>query len=175
MSLQLTYNLHNPMQPKPKLLSPKRPFMPGFLLLVLISMLPFNEQAVYAQVGEPFAVEYYYKVKWGHFSEFMELYKKNHYPILLKLKEMGRIVDMQAAYPFYHGAEAARWDFRFTIVWKDAEVAHDSDFDDGPIIAELYPDQELFKKEEQRRFELLIEHMDIPIVSDDFSEWPTSP
>ena len=121
----------------------------------------------------PFAVEYYYKVKWGHFGEFMDLYKKNHYPILLKLKEMGRIVDMYADYPFYHGAEAARWDFRFTIVWKDVEVAHDLDFDDDPIIAELYPDQALFEKEEQRRFELLIEHMDIPIVSDDFSEWPT--
>ena len=143
-----------------------------FIMLVfLTSMLPFNDQAVYAQADEPFAVEYYYKVKWGHFNEFLELYKKNHYPILLKLKEMGRIVDMQAAYPFYHGAEAARWDFRFTIVWKNTEIAHE-DFDESPIIAELYPDQELFEKEEQRRFELLIEHMDIPIVSDDFSEWP---
>ena len=28
--------------------------------------------------GAPYAVEYYYKVKWGHFDEFMELYKRNH-------------------------------------------------------------------------------------------------
>ena len=173
MTLQLTVYLHRPMKPKQKYPSPKRPFILSFLLVFLTSIFPFNDHAAYAQADEPFAVEYYYKVKWGHFNEFMELYKKNHYPILLRLKEMGRIVDMQAAYPFYHGAEAARWDFRFTIVWKDAEVAHDADFDDAPIIAELYPDQELFKKEEQRRFELLIEHMDIPIVSDDFSEWPT--
>jgi hypothetical protein len=144
------------------------------MLVFLTGMLPFNENAVYAQDNEPFAVEYYYKVKWGHFGEFMDLYKKNHYPILLKLKEMGRIVDMQAAYPFYHGAEAARWDFRFTIVWKDAEVAHDLDFDDDPIIAELYPDQALFDQEEQRRFELLLEHMDVPITRDDLSGWKAS-
>ena len=33
----------------------------------------------------PYAVEYDYTVKWGHFDEFMELYKRNHYPILLGL------------------------------------------------------------------------------------------
>jgi hypothetical protein len=59
-------------------------------------------------------------------------------------------------------------------VWKDAEVAHDLDFDDDPIIAELYPDQALFDQEEQRRFELLLEHMDVPITRDDLSGWKAS-
>lgn len=27
---------------------------------------------------QPYVVEYYYKVKWGHFEEFLELYMKNH-------------------------------------------------------------------------------------------------
>ena len=123
-----------------------------------------------AVAASPFAVEYYYKVKWGHFDEFMELYTKNHYPILQRLQKIGRIVSMSAAYPINHASEAARWDLRFTIVWKDAATAYE-EFDQGPIVKELYPDQEKFKKEEQRRFELLIEHMDVPVFLDDLKKW----
>ena len=120
--------------------------------------------------ASPFPVEYYYKVKWGHFDEFMELYTKNHYPLLQRFQKMGRILSMSAAYPINHAGETARWDLRFTIVWKDAATAYD-DFDQSPIVNELYPDQERFKKEEQRRFELLIEHMDVPVFLDDLKKW----
>lgn len=123
-----------------------------------------------ASAPTPFTVEYYYKVRWGHFDEFLELYKKNHYPILQRLQQMGRIVSMSVAYPINHAGEANRWDMRFTIVWKDAATAHD-DFDSSAIVKELYPDQTKFKAEEQRRFELLIEHMDVPVFMEDPAEW----
>lgn len=123
-----------------------------------------------AAAAKPFAVEYYYKVKWGHFDEFMELYTKNHYPILQRFEKMGRIVSMSAAYPINHASETARWDMRFTIIWKDAATAYE-DFDQSAIVKELYPDQDRFKKEEQRRFELLIEHTDVPVFLDDLKKW----
>lgn len=123
-----------------------------------------------AAAARPFTVEYYYKVEWGHFDEFMELYMRNHYPILQRLQKMGRIVSMSAAYPINHASEPARWDMRFTIVWKDAATAYE-DFDQSSIVKELYPDQEKFKKEEQRRFQLLLEHTDIPVYVDDLSQW----
>ena len=132
-------------------------------------LLPRPAAAQNSDAG-PFAVEYYYKVQWGHFDEFLELYKRNHYPILERLHELGRIVDMSAAYPVNHAGEGSRWDFRFTIVWKNASTAYE-DFDESAIIEELYPNQELFKKEEQRRFELLTEHMDVPVRIEDPSEW----
>ena len=136
----------------------------------LLGMTPWHGQPAPPEADTPFPVDYYYKVKWGHYSEFLELYKKNHYPILVKLQEMGRIVEMHAARPFNHASEAARWDFRFTIVWKNAAIAHE-DFDTDPIIAELYPDRATFDKEEQRRFQLLLEHMDVPVVPYDLSKW----
>lgn len=123
-----------------------------------------------AAAAKPFAVEYSYKVKWGYFDEFMSLYRKNHYPILQRMQKLGRIVSMSAAYPVNHAAENARWDLRFTIVWRDAATAHE-DFDDATIRKELYPDQETFRKEEQRRFELLLEHTDVPVVMDDLNGW----
>lgn len=144
----------------------------GFVLLAAGSSGHAQAPGPAAQTaGTPYAVEYYYKVTWGHFDEFMELYKRNHYPILLREQKLGRILSMSAAYPVYHAGEASRWDMRFTIVWKDAATAHD-DFDPAPIVKELYPDQAKFRQEEQRRFALLVEHMDVPVNTDDLSTWP---
>ena len=122
--------------------------------------------------ARPFAVEYYYKVKWGHQEEFIDLYKKNHYPILQRLQKLGYIREMSAAYPINHAGEEKRWDFRFTIVFRDANAALPDPDLDAAIVKELYPEQETFKKEEQRRFELLLEHMDVPIDVDDLTKWP---
>jgi hypothetical protein len=118
----------------------------------------------------PFVVEYYYKVRWGHFDEFLELYRRNHYPILDRERRLGRILAMSAAFPVYHAGEPSRWDMRYTIVWKDAATAND-DFSSAAIVRELYPDSAKFRVEEQRRFELLLEHSDVPVHIDSLTEW----
>jgi hypothetical protein len=138
-------------------------------VLCLAAPSPRPGHAAEAAPAQPFAVEYYYKIAWGHFGEWMQLYERNHYPILKRLQEQGQIVEMRAAYPRYHAGEGSRWDFRFTIVWKDAVAAHQTT--DPAIARELYPDQERFEKEEQRRFELLLEHMDVPVIEDDMASW----
>lgn len=111
---------------------------------------------------KPFVVEYYYKTKWGYAQEFIRLFRKNHYPVLKKEMELGRILQVTAEAPRYHGTEGERWDYRVRIVWKNAQIT-DEDFDTAPIIKQLYPDQETFKREEQRRFEILLAHWDMPI------------
>lgn len=140
------------------------------IALLLAVATPRLGVAQSAASSGPFTVDYYYKIKWGYTAEWMDLYKRNHYPILLEQQKLGRIVSMSAATPFYHAGEANRWDLRFTITWKNAEVAHD-DFDGSSIIKALYPDQAKFQKEEQRRFELLLEHMDVPVVEEDLKSW----
>ena len=64
----------------------------------------------------------------------------------------------------------ARWglDYRVTIVFKNLAAAHDSSAEEA-IIKKLFPDQETFRKEEQRRFEILIAHWDVPLVSVDLT------
>ena len=111
---------------------------------------------------QPFVIEYYYKAKWGHAEEFLTLFKKNHYPILKKQIELGRMLKVSMAVPRYHTTEDGRWDYRVTIVFKNAAIANDN-FDSSTIIKQLYPDQENYKKEEQRRFEILEAHWDLPI------------
>jgi hypothetical protein len=118
---------------------------------------------------KPFIVEYYYTAKWGHAEEFIQLFKKNHYPILKKQVELGRILHVTATKPRYHATEDGRWDYRVTIVWKNAPVAFE-DFDEKALAQSLYPDQETFKREEQRRFEILQAHWDLPIQSVDLEK-----
>src|SRR5919109_2058736 len=111
---------------------------------------------------QPYAIEYYYKAKWGHADEFLALFKKNHYPVLKKEMELGRMLKVTMVTPRYHMTEDSRWDYRVTIVFKNAAIANDN-FDSSTIIKQLYPDQETYKKEEQRRFEILDAHWDLPI------------
>jgi hypothetical protein len=114
------------------------------------------------EAAKPYVVEYYYQVKWGSFDEFLRLFKKNHYPVLMKEKELGRIVKVDAARPRLHGTEDGRWDLRVTITWRDAATAND-DFEPASITSVLYPDKATFEREEQRRFELLVAHWDLPV------------
>ena len=111
---------------------------------------------------KPFVVEYYYKAKWGHADEFLALFRKNHYPVLKKEVELGRMLRVYGMTPVYHATEDGRWDYRITIVYKNAAVAHDN-FDSASLIKQMYPDQETYKKEEQRRFEILDAHWDLPV------------
>lgn len=137
----------------------------SLVVLVAVSSLFGLRQPAQAQnaaAEKPYVIEFYYKAKWGHADEFITLFRKNHYPVLKKEVEMGRLLRVSAVTPVYHMTEDSRWDYRVTIVYKNAAVANDN-FDAGPLIKQLYPDQETYKKEEQRRFEILEAHWDLPI------------
>jgi len=138
------------------------------VLLVLVARAPQlrSQQTAASPTAssseKPYLVEWVYKVKWGHADEFLKLFKKNHYPLLKKEVEMGRMVKVWMDQPRYHTTEDGRWDFRTTIVFKNAQIANDN-FDSAPLLKQLFPDQDSYKKEEQRRFEILDAHWDVPI------------
>ncbi len=131
------------------------------VLFLAILLLPVS-RAQSAAADRPFVVEYYYKTKLGHADEFLKLFKKNHYPVLKKEIELGRISKVWMDQPRYHTTEDGRWDYRVTIVFKNATVANEP-FDEAALQRELYPDQDAFQREEQRRFEILDAHWDLPI------------
>ena len=145
----------------------KKSFCNRIVTLVVLAMCFAVTAAALAQTAQkeqPFVVEYYYKAKWGYADEFIRLFKKNHYPVLKKQIESGRILEVRAERPRYHTTEEGRWDYRVTIAFKNAAVASDASGEET-IIKQLYPDQETFKREEQRRFEILLAHWDVPVVA----------
>lgn len=132
-------------------------------LLLLLTLFPVSLPAQTADTsGKPFVVEYYYKAQWGHADEFLQLFKKNHYPLLKKQVEMGRMLKVWVDQPRYHTTEDGRWDYRVTIVFKNSAMANEP-FDEDAMKKQLWPDQATYLKEEQRRFEILISHWDLPV------------
>jgi hypothetical protein len=140
-----------------------------FLSFLVASPIVSPAQSAPAATDKPFVVEYYYKAKWGHADEFLKLFKKNHYPVLKKEMEMGRIAKVWMDQPRYHTTEDGRWDYRVTIIFKNATVANES-FDEATLQKQMYPDQETFQREEQRRFEILDGHWDLPVRSMDLEK-----
>ena len=134
---------------------------------------PIRAQGAPPQGGadQPYTVEYYYKCQWGHQQEFLQLFLKNHYPLLKKIEATGRILSVKIDSPAYHTTEDGRWDYRVTIVFKNATVANEA-FDEAALQKQMYPDQDTFQREEQRRFEILDSHWDLPVKMMDLDAKP---
>ena len=114
--------------------------------------------------NQPYTVEYYYKVQWGRQQEFLQLFLKNHYPLLLKNVESGRMLSVKVETPANHMPEESRWDYRVTLRFKNSTLATTANPDEEKLTKQLWPDQETFKREEQRRFEILLAHWDLPVT-----------
>ena len=127
---------------------------------------PLRAQGAPSQTvaGQPYTVEYYYKCQWGHQQEFLDLFLKNHWPLLRKIQSTGRILSLRIESPAYHTTEDGRWDYRVTIVYPNSTVATSSNPDEEKFIQELWPDQQTYRREEQRRFEILLAHWDLPVT-----------
>jgi len=116
-----------------------------------------------AAAEKPVRAAYYYKVRWGFQQEFERLFFKNHYPVLKEqMGEGGRIKAVSLYRPTFHGEGRADWTFLVVIAFSSFE-ALGGPSPDETIARRLYPDQETFKREEQRRFEILDAHWDVPL------------
>ena len=114
---------------------------------------------------QPYSVVFYYKVQWGHQQEFLNLFLKNHYPLLQKMMESGRMLSVKIETPANHMTEDARWDYRVTIQYKNSTLATTANPDEDRLIKQLWPDQATYAREEQRRFEILLAHWDLPVTN----------
>jgi hypothetical protein len=139
--------------------------------LILTFLLAAAAQPLLAQgappqggADQPYTMEYYYKVQWGHQQEFLQLFLKNHYPLLQKMVESGRMVSVKIEQPANHMTEESRWDFRVTIRFKNSTLATTANPDEERAIKQLWPDQATYQREEQRRFEILMSHWDLPLT-----------
>lgn len=136
------------------------------LTLLTVLALPLRAQGAPAQSGanQPYTMEYYYKVQWGRQQEFLQLFLKNHYPLLRKEVETGRLLSVKIVTPANHMTEDARWDYRVTLTFRNSTLATTSNPDQAALIRQLWPDQQTFTREEQRRFEILLAHWDLPVT-----------
>ena len=88
-------------------------------------------------------VLYFYRTRWGAHDEFVELFRKNHWPILREQIGTGRHLAVEMWTPRFHGDGRADWDVLVSITYRDwAAIEEHSD---AEIAGRLYPDQATFK------------------------------
>ena len=112
--------------------------------------------------AEPKTTWYFYTVKWGFQDEFLDLFQRNHYPVLKAKQQAGQFLSVRTFVPEFHGDGRADWTFAVAITFKDS-AAMNAPSGEDEIVRKLFPDQNTFRKEEQRRFELLDAHWDVPL------------
>jgi hypothetical protein len=110
--------------------------------------------------GEPKTTWFFYTVKWGAQDEFMDLFQRNHYPILKAMEKAGQYLSVRTFVPENHGDGRADWTFAVELVTPPNRPATPTEEE---IVAKLYPDRAKLAREEQRRFELLVAHWDVPL------------
>ena len=108
---------------------------------------------------------YFYTVKWGFQDEFLDLFQRNHYPVLKARMEAGHYSSVRTYTPRYHGDGRADWTFAVELVERPGSTGLPTE---AEIVKKLYPDQVKFRREEQRRFEILEAHWDAPLSVVDF-------
>jgi hypothetical protein len=141
-----------------------RPTTLTLALSLLASPLAAQGAPPQGAANQPYTMEYYYKVQWGRQQEFLQLFLKNHYPLLQKEVEGGRILSVKIETPANHMTEESRWDYRVTLVFKTSALATTANPDEPALIRQLWPDQGTYTREEQRRFEILLAHWDLPVT-----------
>lgn len=126
-------------------------------------LLAWLVPVVAAAQGKPIQVAYYYEVRWGFQQEFERLFFKNHYPLLqAQLKQGTRIKAVEVLRPTFHGEGRADWTFLVVITFADW-AALGTPSGEEALARQLFPDQDTYRKEEQRRFEILDAHWDVPL------------
>lgn len=134
--------------------------LPAAILSAIVAALPVVPPPEPA--AEPVTVAYFYTVRWGFQQEFLELFRRNHYPVLAEQVKSGRILEIKTYEPTFHGDGRADWTFLVLLTFRNLAALADGSAEEE-IKRRLYPDQERFLREERRRFELLEAHWDVPL------------
>jgi hypothetical protein len=131
-----------------------------------VAALPAPSQqatrSVVSGVGVPETEEWGYRVRYGFKSEWWEIFRKYQIAILERQKQLGYVKEFQIWAPELHTSEESRWDYRVIII----RSVHDAPpgQSEEEIAKALFPDQNSFRREENRRWELTTNHWDLPIL-----------
>jgi len=143
----------------------------GIAAIILLGSLTSAQAPPKQGAAEPKTTWYFYTVKWGFQDEFLDLFQRNHYPLLKAREKAGQYQSVRTFVPEFHGDGRGDWTFAVELVVPPNAPTTPTNEE---FIAKLYPDRAKFDREEQRRFEILVAHWDVPLNRLDFdSRKPT--
>ena len=131
--------------------------------LVLFFLVPaataFGQATIGAGAGKNTMSVGFYKVPPGKQDEWLALYKKYHYPIMLYQKEHGQVISETVYTRAVHHVSPS-WDFAIVIVSPPPEKRPKSELSRSQLIRKLFPDVDDYVKGEKARWTLTLEHWD---------------
>lgn len=114
--------------------------------------------------GGPVTMAVYYKVPPGKKAEWLNLYKKYHYPVMNQFVKDGVIKSVHI-YQRRLAADSPAWDYEVVLVWRDWAAIEEGHVKEPGLIRTMYPDAAAYKEADQRRFELTM-HVWIDILEE---------
>jgi hypothetical protein len=109
----------------------------------------------------PETVEWVYRIRYGYHDEWWRIFRKYQIAILERQKQLGYVKDYQVWAPGLHTSEESRWDYRIVITRASHEAPPGQS--ESEVAKQLFPDQDAFHRDENRRWELTTNHWDLPI------------
>jgi opacity protein-like surface antigen len=120
---------------------------------------PFAAAVAQDATAKPYQAEWVYKIKYGYQAEWWRIFQKYQIAVLDREQQLGYVKSYVVQRPGLHTSEDARWDYRIIITYPNwAGSTHE-----GEVDRALFPDREAEAKEDQRRWELTLNHWDLPI------------
>jgi len=107
----------------------------------------------------PVTALYFYRTRWGCHDEFVELFERNHWPILVEQRRTGRFLEIKRYNQRLHGEGRADWDVMTSLTYRDWAAVEDHS--EAEIAERLFSDRDRHREEERRRFEVLDAHWDV--------------
>jgi len=124
-----------------------------------LALIPSRGLAQPPAKEKTFQEEWVYRVKYGFQDEFWRIFQKYQIRELDEEKRLGYVLSYTVVRPGLHTSEDSRWDYRIVITYKDRDAATH----EGEVTRALFPDHATREREENRRWELTLNHWDLPI------------
>lgn len=126
-------------------------------ILLIAVRVPLKAQTVGTSTvkpGGPVTMAVYYKVPPGKRAEWLELYKKYHYPVMNHFVADG-IIKSVHIYQRRFRAESPAWDYEVVLVWRDWAAIEEGHVKEPGLIETMYAgNMPAYKGADQKRFEL---------------------
>ena len=137
------------------------------LAAAAVLLLPVNGAAQSPVRTKTYTEEWVYRIKLGHSEEWWQLFQRYQIPELDELKRTGDVLSYSVYRANLHTDENARWDYRIVVVFRDPNTVGALIQREDQLQQQLFPDVAARKAAEVRRWDLTVNHWDLPIAEVD--------
>jgi hypothetical protein len=134
---------------------------------LLLGAAPGIAQAQTLIPTKAYTEEWVYRIQYGHQEEWWTIFQKYQIAELDEMKRSGDVLNYTVYRANLHTDNAARWDFRIIVTFKDFATVPEVMSREEGILRKIFPDVQARKRDETRRWELTLNHWDLPIAEID--------